>query len=293
VTAAGLRRASDIGAAAQLACLLEVSASKPGNVTRDHRFADLGYEDFLASAAAIGAPLAGAGERPLGATVRWAIEATRRWCRTNSNLGIVLLLAPLARAASAVPEGGMLRDAVRRVLDESTVDDARDVYAAIRLASPGGLGRVDDQDVGREPDVTLLEAMRLAAGRDGIAGEYATAFAVTFETGVPALEQARRDGLTWDAAIVETFLTLLARSPDTHVARRSGTERAVAVTAQAQAALAAGGVRTLEGRAAIAGMDQDLRDARHAANPGTTADLTAAAIFVTLLTGRWSRSGDG
>ena len=282
--------AADVAAAAQLACLLEVSAPKPGNVTRDHRFVDLGYEDFLASAAAIGAPIAGAGTRGLGATVRLAIEATRRWSRTNTNLGMVLLLAPLARAALVEGTVAAWRDALRRVLDESTVADARDVYQAIRCAAPGGLGRVDDQDVAGEPDVTLIETMRLAAARDGVAREYATGFEVTFEIGAPALARGRCDGLSWDAAIVETFLTLLARTPDTHVARRTGAARAAAVTERAKDVMAAGGVRTAAGRTALDDMDRSLRDDRNSGNPGTTADLTAAAIFVTLLTGGWSHS---
>lgn len=280
--------AADVAAAAQLACLLEVSASKPGNVTPTRRFEDAGYEDFLASAAAIGAPLAEAGTRSLGATVRLAIEATRRWTQSNTNLGIVLLLAPLARAAMV--DGGVSawRDGVRRVLEDSTVADARDVYHAIRCASPGGLGRVDSQDVSAEPSVTLLDAMRLAAARDGIAREYITGFEVTFETGSPALLRARGDGLPWGDAVVETFLALLAQMPDTHVIRRRGPARAAEISEQARAVIGAGGVRTAAGRAAIDAMDRDLRDDRHAANPGTTADLTAAAIFVSLLSGAWS-----
>ena len=98
-TLGGARAAADVAAAAQLACLLEASAPKPGNVSPGRHFADARYEDFLASAAAIGVPLAGAGTRPVGATVRLAVEATARWTRSNTNLGIVLLLAPLARAA--------------------------------------------------------------------------------------------------------------------------------------------------------------------------------------------------
>src|SRR5688500_4010455 len=100
----------DIAAAVQLACLLEVSAPKPGNVSPGRHFADTRYEDFLASAAAIGAPFAGAGTRPLGATIRLAVEATSRWCRSNTNLGIVLLLAPLARAAASGSDPGDARD---------------------------------------------------------------------------------------------------------------------------------------------------------------------------------------
>jgi triphosphoribosyl-dephospho-CoA synthase len=290
--------ATDVATAAQLACLLEASAAKPGNVSPGRPFADLRYEDFLAGAAAIGAPMAAAGSQPLGLTIRRAIDATARWTRSNTNLGIVLLLAPLARAAvflkadttsESVASGfsRTLRDETRRVLDASTVDDARNVYAAIRIAAPGGLGTVDDQDVADEPTETLLNVMRRAAGRDGVAREYATAFELTFTTGVPVLERARRDHLSWPDAIVETFLTILAASADTHIARRGGAAMAADVSRQARATMAAGGVRSAEGREAIERMDRELRDARHIGNPGTTADLTAAAIFVALVGGRW------
>ena len=303
-----LATAADVAAAAQLACLLEVSAPKPGNVSPGRHFADTRYEDFLASAAAIGGPLADAGTRSVGATVRLAIESTRRWTNSNTNLGIVLLLTPLARAAlssNAAPvtspeprlsspasrarrpeeefSATRLRAALRQVLDATTVEDARDVYAAIRLASPGGLGHADSQDVANEPDVTLLAAMRLASHRDGIAREYATAFEVTFETGAPVLERARQDGLPWDDAVVETFLSVLASNPDTHVARRAGVTAAEEVSAWARQTLSAGGVRSTAGRRAIDEMDIGLRDARNLRNPGTTADLTTAAIFVELL----------
>ena len=279
--------AAHVAAAAQLACLLEASAPKPGNVSPGRHFDDLRYEEFLASAAAIGAPLADAGNRPLGATVRLAIEATAKWTGSNTNLGIVLLLAPLARAALTADGGDDLRAAVRRVLEATTIDDARDVYAAIRRAAPGGLGTVDEEDLSGEPTRTLVDVMRLAAARDGIAREYAAAFEVTFLTAVPALQRARRDGLSWSDATVETFLTLLSASPDTHIARRGGADLAVDVTRQAREALGAGGVRSAAGRAAIEAMDRSLRGSRHRGNPGTTADLTAAAIFVLLLHGGW------
>ena len=280
-----LTTAAEVAAAAQLACLLEASAPKPGNVSPGRHFADTRYEDFLASAAAVGVPLAGAGTRSVGATTRLAIEATRRWTSSNTNLGIVLLLTPLARAAigSRQPTKAGLREALRCVLETTTVEDARDVYAAIRLASPGGLGQADSQDVAGDPDVTLLEAMQLAAHRDGIAREYATAFEVTFEIGAPALERARQDGLSWDDAVVETFLTVLALNPDTHVTRRAGVAVAAEVSALARQTLDLGGVRSAAGRRAVDEMDRGLRDAQNLRNPGTTADLTTAAIFVELL----------
>jgi triphosphoribosyl-dephospho-CoA synthase len=289
----------NVAAVAQLACLLEASASKPGNVSRMVAFGDTSYEHFLASAAAIGAPLGEVGTRPLGATVLACVRETRRWVRTNTNLGIVLLFAPLARAGNhlAPTMAGVgraeLREALAKVLANTTVADARDVYAAIRLASPGGLGTADEQDVADEPTVTLREAMQLAAERDDIAREYVSDFETTFETATPALDDALRAGLDWNNAVVETFLTVLAARPDTHIARRGGAALASSVSAQARAALAEGGVRTAGGRHAIAELDETLRGGGgNLANPGTTADLTAAAIFAVLLSGGWhSRSG--
>src|SRR5262249_43998132 len=151
------------------------------------------------------------------------------------------------------------------VLAATTVDDARDVYAAIRRAAPGGLGRVDEQDVADEPTIGLLEVMRLAADRDAIARADVTAFETTVLGGVPALERARRDRLSWNDAVVETFLTLLSASPDTHIVRRGGAELAVGVSARAAAVLAAGGVRSAAGRSALEEMDRALRDAHHVA----------------------------
>jgi triphosphoribosyl-dephospho-CoA synthase len=275
----------DVAAAAQLACLLEASAPKPGNVSPGRHFADVRYEHFLASAAAIGAAFVDAGSRSVGETVLHAAKATSQWTRSNTNLGIVLLLAPLARAADV---GGELRSALRQVLASTTVADARDVYAAIRLASPGGLGEAPQQDVHDEPTVTLLEAMTLAAEHDGIAREYATAFGVTFETALPALMRARGDRLSWDDVVVETFMTVLAAAPDTHVARRGGPELAADISQRAADVLRAGGVRSNEGRKALGYFDHSLRDPRNIGNPGTTADVTAAAIFVALLQGAWT-----
>jgi len=246
-------------------------------------FHDTRYEDFLASAAAIGPALADAGIQPLGATVLAATEATRRWTQANTNLGIILLLAPLARAAGREP--GTLRERVAAVLAETTVADAAAVYRAIRAAAPGGLGTAPAEDVRQTPTVTLREAMQLAAERDAIAREYTTDFALTFEIGAPAVRTARAAGRAWDEATVEAFLALLAAVPDTHVARKVGREAAEALSRRAAEVQAAGGVRTAAGRQALADFDRELRDERNARNPGTTADLVCAALFVVILEG--------
>ncbi|HWN17564.1 MAG TPA: triphosphoribosyl-dephospho-CoA synthase [Gemmatimonadales bacterium] len=278
---------ADVAAAGQLACLLEVSAPKPGNVSPEHHFHDTRYEDFLASAVAIGPALSDAAKHPLGTTIRTAVEATRRWTRSNTNLGIVLLLAPLARAA--LQSGGSLRERLTRVLAGTTVADAAQMYAAIRHAGPGGLGASSAEDVSDTPTVTLREAMALAADRDAVAREYVTDFALTFEVGVPAIRASRQEGLGWTEAAVEAYLTLLASTPDTHIARKLGTAEAEAVSRRAIQVRAAGGTQSAAGLKALAALDAELRDPRNRRNPGTTADLTCAALFVVILEGGWDR----
>src|SRR5207249_5016253 len=142
-----------------------------------------------------------------------------------------LLLAPLARAALA--KGGTYHDRLRRVLQDLDLRDARDAYRAIRLAEPGGLGRVAEQDVRAAPTRSLVECMRLAAGRDAIAREYATGFETTLGLGLPSLRRLRERHLPLPQAIAQTYLTLLADRPDTLLARRHGTEAARRVTGMA------------------------------------------------------------
>ncbi|MEQ1758098.1 MAG: triphosphoribosyl-dephospho-CoA synthase [Vicinamibacterales bacterium] len=278
-----------IVASAQMACLLEAAAPKPGNVSPGRPFRDVTYEDFVASAVAIGEPFRLAAERPLGETIRAAIDATRQWTPVNTNLGIVLLLAPLVKAAClpAVAREGVaaLRSAVTDVLASTSVRDARDVYAAIRAARPGGLGTVPTEDVQNEPTLDLQSVMRLAAHRDTIAREYVTSFDLTFSVGAPTVARAVKAGLDWNDVVVETFLHLMATTPDTHIARRAGEDAAAGVSRTARMVLDTGGVRTEAGRHALDALDQALRDPLNTLNPGTTADLTAAAIFVALLGG--------
>lgn len=273
-----------VAAAAQLACLLEVSAEKPGNVTPSHAFQDMSYEDFLRGAAVLGPEMGRAGERSVGATILAAITARRRWTRANTNLGIVLLFAPLAKAA--LMSRGSLRDCLGEVLCSLTIDDARTAYEAIRLASPGGLEAQVEHDVRTEPTVTLGEAMASAAGRDSIAAEYLSNFAITFERGLPALQSALVRGLSTLEAAVQTYLEILAAVPDTLIARKCGMSTAQAVSEEAARVLAVGGVFSAAGQQAVADLDARLRVARdNSLNPGATADLIAATLFVALLEG--------
>jgi triphosphoribosyl-dephospho-CoA synthase len=262
--------------------VLEASAEKPGNITPSHDFHDTTYEDMLRSAIAVGPELARAGERCVGDTVLAVVQASRRAAQANTNLGIALLLAPLAKAALA---GGPLRERLAATLAALDLADARAAYAAIRLVGAGGLHARVEHDVRSEPTVGLREAMATAAARDRVAAEYVSDFALTFETGLPALVAALGDGLGEREAIVELHLRLLGAAPDTLIARKRGAETAARVSAGARDVLSAGGVRSAAGRRALRSFDTSLREPGNALNPGTTADLVTATLFVALLEG--------
>jgi triphosphoribosyl-dephospho-CoA synthase len=257
-----------------LACVLEVTARKPGNVHRFQDFDDLTYLDFILSAAAVAPILGQSSERRVGATILQAVRETRRFVDTNTNLGITLLLAPLA----AVPPKRDLRTGIGDVLDRLTLDDARAVFAAIRLVNPGGLGDAPEQDVRSEPTLPLREIMALAADRDLVARQYANGFQEVLELGVPALNRGLdwTDGSHLEEAIIHCHLSLLAASPDTHIARRCGSAIAAEASAQARQVLNGG---------SLADFDAWLRADGHRRNPGSTADLVTASLFVALREG--------
>jgi len=286
-----------IAQAAQMACLLEVSAPKPGNVSPLHHFADLRYEDFLWSALAIGPAMEAAGKSGVGLTILRAIQETQQVVNTNTNLGIVLLLAPLAKAAAQLETSLnvttdpsdkllLLREKLKEILSGLTVEDARQTYAAIRLAQAGGLGKVDDGDVTAEPEISLLEAMALAQERDAIAREFVSGYRISFEIGYPALADAYQKSGELTQAIVQAYLTILSQVPDTLIARKRGWETARQVSHWVAETLAMGGALAPQGQEQVANLDRRLREGEnHSLNPGTTADLTCAAIFLFLVCG--------
>ncbi len=272
----GARSASK-GVQATLACLWEVTAPKPGNVYRGADFDDLTYADFLTSAAVVGPILNDAAQNGVGATVLAGVAATRAAVGTNTNLGMLLLMAPLAVASSnrSVAEG------VAQVLANLGSEDASGVYEAIRLAKPGGLGRVDDADVNEgPPTISLREAMALAADRDLVARQYMNDFAEVRWTAdrIAAAAENRPLG----EAIVRAYLELLAQHPDSLVTRKCGTDMAAQVSAGAATVLRALPHGDDAYQTYRAEFDFWLRADGHRRNPGTTADIIAAALFMLL-----------
>lgn len=260
-----------------LACVLEVSAAKPGNITPTHDFADTTYADMVRSGLVLGSIFAGRRvlERTVGELIADGVEATAWVAGANPNLGIVLLFAPLARAAATRAVDETLRPAVRRILAGLDVDDAAATFAAIVRAAPGGLGDAAEHDVRAPANVSLLTAMTAAAHRDSVASEYASGYAIVFDTGLPLLERALAAGQRTLDAIVSLHVGLLAEHPDTLIARKAGDPAAQRVSAAARA------VR--DGALSLTEFDASLRADGNRLNPGTTADLVAATLLAALL----------
>ncbi len=272
---------TNTGLCAQIACVWEATARKPGNVHRYHDFEDAGYLDYLLSAAAIAPVLNRAPDWRVGETVLEAIRATRQVTNSNTNLGIVLLLVPLA----AVPASHPLRQGVAAVLDDLDIEDARQAYDAIRFAAPSSLGQVPDQDILTVPTQSLRHVMLLAAERDLVARQYANGFRTIFDEGVPALQRGLQESACLEDAIIFCQLNLLARNHDSLIARKRGIAEATEAGRMAGRILAAGWPRADAGRMALEEFDVWLRAEGHRRNPGTTADLVAASLFVALREG--------
>ncbi|MGN6571990.1 MAG: triphosphoribosyl-dephospho-CoA synthase [Pseudolabrys sp.] len=265
-----------IAAAFERACRDEIEAPKPGNV---HLFADghrMTAGDFLRSAAAASGPLTETGAR-VGARIAGAVGASLAAAGVNTNLGIILLCAPLAAAAEM---GGDLRQSLRRVLGTLDRADADLCFRAIVQASPAGLGRAARLDVYAPATDSLRAAMAEAADRDRIALQYVSVFADVFERGAPLF--ARRLAATSDRrlATLSVYLRFLAAFPDTHIVRKYGS------TVAEQICTAASAIETqvcsashLDAALPIV-LPWDVKLKESGINPGTSADLTVASLFV-------------
>lgn len=257
----------------------EADALKPGNV---HRFAGghgMRYEDFISSAEACVGPLCEPGA-PVGQRVLKGVEATRNAVGTNTNLGILLLYAPILRACEASAGPAALHDGLVHVLGALHKSDARDVYSAIRLAQPGGLGQSERHDVNREPDCTLLEAMLEAQDRDLVARQYANGFTEIWTRGLPWLREFRSRWNSVEWATVGCYLRFLAEYPDSHIQRKFGADRAQQVRSRSAEVLGQFEKKKEPGSAVsmLLEYDKELKDT--GINPGTSADLTAASLLL-------------
>ena len=264
------------------ACESEIRAPKPGNVSVFAAGHGMSAEQFLLSARAIGLPLTAPGLR-VGERILAAIEATAKVVSCNTNLGIVLLCAPLVHAALQGPSDILLQTRLQQVLRDLDVRDAESAYAAIRLANPGGLGASTRHDVRDAPQVSLLDAMRAAQARDSIARQYACGYADIFHFGVPRLRKALERWQREEWAVVATYLGFLSRWPDSLILRKHGMATASRVQAEAKT-WDLKWMKTVQPAALVPDLlrwDTELK--ADGLNPGTSADLTVASLLAARL----------
>lgn len=268
--------------AVRWACMTEIRALKPGNVSIYADGHGMMAQDFLRSADAI-VPYLAKRDLSIGARILSAVRATQEAVSCNTNLGIILLCAPLVFAAERAYAGLPLRRSLERVLAGLDMADAEATYEAISLASPGGLGVSERFDVKEIPRVTLLEAMNEARQWDRIACQYVNGYYDIFEIGVPQIRQAMTRWRSEEWATVACYLSFLSQLPDTHISRKFGIEIAQNVRKEAtpiEAELA----RAREPVALLGKLlDWDKQLKKRGLNPGTSADLTVASLLASKL----------
>ena len=259
----------------------ECSAIKAGNVHPTASFDDLNYQHFLTAAHAIGEAV----DRCLGCSVgAIALSSTRAMMHsagTNTSLGTILLLSPLITTLhrdTKLPNP----NSVGQTLAHLTPEDARDIYLAIQNAKPGGMGDSPAMDVRGAAPTDIIEAMRLAADWDDIALQYATQFEIVF-----AIAQRLKDKIATKLELLDAVrclqMELLAERIDSLIARKQGRDFAVQIQRQAKTVLASGPYGSEAYESEWHRFDNAIRDQNHRGNPGTIADLLAAAIFLTLI----------
>lgn len=264
------------------ACEIELQTFKPGNVSIFAEGHDMTVADFRISAEVSAEPVCDPGYS-LGEKIYYAVKATRAAVGCNTNLGIILLCAPLIQAGSALSSEMTLRQALNRVIAGATTKDADWVFRAITLAAPGGLGNSGEQDVKKKATVTLLEAMKIAAGRDRIAFQYSTDYKDIFDfsIGLYYNVMGRRIGRNWAALTV--YAGLLTRFPDSHIERKYGNRYTGMVAARM--ALLSEELERAENpeqtMPLLYRIDREFKS--KGINPGTTADLTVATVLTVLL----------
>ncbi|MBS7635914.1 triphosphoribosyl-dephospho-CoA synthase [Candidatus Bathyarchaeota archaeon] len=307
-------KATHVAQCLELAILLEVSADKPGNVNLVVGFEGTNHMHFLASAVAAAPHFRLAAERGMavsrgeisvenvgvGSLIRDCVADVSAWqSGGNTLLGTIILFTPLAVAAGMAPmekeafDMSVLRRNLKSVIEATTPEDAVAVYEAVRIAKPSGLGKAPDLDVNDpssvkrivEEKISLNQVFKIASSYDMVCSEWVNNYPVTFEYAYPLLMQNLKEDGDLNTAIIHTFLGVLARHPDTFIARKVGLERACEVSAVAGEVLKSGGLRTAIGREKLRQFDVMLRKESNLLNPGTTADIIAAALALAVLGG--------
>ncbi len=309
-----IEKAKRVSECMGLAVLLEVSAHKPGNVSVVTDFENTRYEHFLASAVAaypffelaaqqgidILSGRINVSDVHLGRIIRDCVSEIDAWQKGgNTLMGAVILLSPIAVAAGmntcvhGVWDISSLRSGLKTIVESTTPQDAVDLYEAIRIANPSGLNKAPDLDVNDsgsirrivDEKVSLFEVFRIAEKYDNVCSEWVNNYPITLDLAYPCLNEQLKNGGDLTASTIQAFLQVLSEHPDTFIARKAGMEKAKEVSSQAKEVLELGGLETIEGRRSLDEFDRRLRAQSNLLNPGTTADIIAAALSLCVLSG--------
>lgn len=283
----------EIAKIAQIASVLEVSGyPKPGNVHRTRDYDDMVFEDFLISGIVIGDSIREACtdvdiENPkLGKYILQAVGETDRWIKNNTNLGIVMMITPIAVAAAISDSFDDIRQNIKLLMGNTSVDDACDLYDAINIADAGGMGDQDEYDVAsdnaknelRQNNQTMYDVLKISAPWDMLAREMTSDMPAVFEIGYPTYHELK-EGKSQNHSCLLTFLTILSHVPDTLISRKYGDEEALKISLMTRDLLKMKDSPDFIDR--VSEFDDYMFKNKY--NPGTTADLTAASIFVSYL----------
>ena len=293
--------AKEIAKLAQIASVLEVSGwPKPGNVHRTRNYNDMVFQDFIISGVVIGNTMEELASQSkeiddlskaeLGKFILQAVKETDKWVEINTNLGIMMMCIPIAASASISNGFDELQENVGLLMDATTVDDAVNLYDAINVADAGGMGDQEEFDVMSEKakdelranNQTMYDVLKISAGWDRLASELTSKMPVCFELGYPTFSTFWKNSDDVDVinqATVLTFMTILSEIPDTLISRKYGNEIAKGVSEKAKEILEFKDDDSFVEK--LLEFDDYLYKNKY--NPGTTADLTAASIFISFL----------
>lgn len=288
---------SKISEIAQIASVLEVSGyPKPGNVHRNRDFHDMVFEDFLISGIAIGKTIKLLCEKSkksrndlskinLGSYILKGVKKTNHWVKNNTNLGIIMMLMPIAASASISSNFNDLQENIDKIIKSTTVNDAINLYEAINLAEAGGMGASKEFDLSNDAskdelknnNKSMYDVLEISSSWDTLASELTSKMPICFEISYPTFHKLKKENSLNNSTII-TFLTILSNVPDTLISRKYNNKKAIEVSDECLKVLNSSPEDFIKN---LKKFDDYLFENK--LNPGTTADLTAASIMISYL----------
>lgn len=259
--------------------ICDINALKPGNVGRHGAGHGMECADFARSAEVV-SPILCDRRLGIGRKILSSVEATRAAVHCNTNLGMILLIAPIIQVFHEHGLQADFRRTVKSTLKSLGRQEAQDIFAAIRLANPGGLGKTDRYDVNFPQDIDIYSAMETAQDRDLVALQYANGYREVVDLGVKCLQNQfdRWNSVEW--AVVACYLMYMASFPDSHIRRKHGIETAGQARKRTKPVLE----RFMsydnpeDAREVLMNFDRELKASE--LNPGACADLTVASLLL-------------